>query len=103
MSERLAAPALVDLEVVSVLRRASRGGSLEERRAGQALADLLVLPLRRGPHGPLLARIWELRDNLTAYAAAYVAMAEALEAPLLTADARLPHATGIRCEVELIT
>lgn len=96
VGERLAAPALVDLEVVSVLRRAARGGKLDGRRAGQALADLLALPLRRGPHGPLLARIWELRDNLIAYDAAYVALAEALDSRLLTADVRLPRAVGVR-------
>jgi predicted nucleic acid-binding protein len=101
--ERLIAPALVDLEVASVLRRAALEGSLDRRRAGQAFADLLALPLRRASHPPLLGRIWELRENLTVYDAAYVALAEALDVRLLTADARLGRAAGVRCGIELIT
>ena len=101
--EQLTAPELVDLEVVSTLRRAARAGELDERRSGQALADLSALPLRRVPHLPLLPRVWELRDNLTAYDAAYVALAEALDGPLVTADGRLHRASGIRCEVEVLS
>lgn len=100
--ERLAAPELVDLEVASVWRRTARAGGLGGRRAGQALADLAGLPLARAPHQPLMSRIWELRDNLTPYDAAYVALAEALEAHLLTADRRLAQAPGTRCEIELL-
>lgn len=100
--ERLVAPELVDLEVVSVLRRAARAGRLEERRSAQALADLAALPLRRVSHLPLLPRVWELRDNLTAYDAAYVALAEVLGALLLTADGPLKRAAGIRCEIEVL-
>jgi predicted nucleic acid-binding protein len=100
--ERLVAPELVDLEVLSTLRRAARGGRLDERRSGQALHDLAALPLRRVPHLPLLPRVWELRDNLTAYDAAYVALAEALDALLLTADAAMGKASGVRCEVEVL-
>jgi predicted nucleic acid-binding protein len=100
--EQLTAPELVDLEVVSTLRRAARAGRLDDRRSGQALTDLAALPLRRVPHMPLLARIWELRDNLTAYDAAYVALAEALDALLLTADGPLERAPGVRCEVEVL-
>lgn len=100
--ERLLAPELIDLEVASVWRRAARAGRLGERRARQALADLAALPLARAPHQPLVDRIWELRDNLTPYDAAYVALAEALETPLLTADRRLTQAPGIRCEVKLL-
>lgn len=100
--ERLVAPELVNLEVVSVLRRAARAGRLEERRSAQALADLGALPLRRVSHLPLLPRVWELRDNLTAYDAAYVALAEVLGALLLTADGPLKRATGIRCEIEVL-
>jgi predicted nucleic acid-binding protein len=98
--ERLAAPELLDLEVTSVIRRALLTGDITERRAEQALEDLLALPLRRAPHRPLVRRVWELRENVTSYDAAYVALAEALEAPLLTADARLARATGVRCPVE---
>lgn len=98
----LAAPELVDLEVGSILRRAARAGRLDERRARQALADLAALPLSRASHLPLMPRIWELRDNPTAYDAAYVALAEILAAPLLTADVRISRAPGIRCEVEVL-
>jgi predicted nucleic acid-binding protein len=101
--ERLAAPELVDLEVASVLRRALRQGRLDERRSDQALADLAALPVGRAPHLPLLERIWELRDNLTVYDGAYVALAEALEVPLVTADAGLRDVPRVRCEVELLT
>ena len=100
--ERLAAPWLVDLEVTSVLRRAAASGRLPDRRARQALADLAALPLERAPHTPLLPRIWELRENVTAYDAAYVALAEAIDASLLTADGRLARASGGRCPVELV-
>jgi len=100
--ERLTAPELVDLEVVSTLRRAARAGRLDDRRSSQALTDLAALPLRRVPHLPLLSRIWELRDNLTAYDAAYVALAEVLEALFLTADGPLARASGVRCEVEVL-
>jgi predicted nucleic acid-binding protein len=100
--ERLFAPELVDLEVASVWRRAVRAGRLAERRAEQALADLAALPLARAPHQPLMSRIWELRENITPYDAAYVALAEVLEAPLLTADQRLAQAPGLPCELELL-
>ncbi len=100
--ERLFAPELLDLEVASVWRRAARAGRLGERRASQALEDLAALPLGRAPHQPFMSRIWELRDNLTPYDAAYVALAEELEAPLLTADRRLAKALGARCEIELL-
>ena len=101
--ERLFAPELIDLEVASVWRRAARAGRLGERRARQALADLADLPLARAPHQPLMSRIWELRDNLTPYDAAYVALAEALGGPLLTADRHLSRATGTRCEISLLS
>jgi predicted nucleic acid-binding protein len=100
--ERLAAPELIDLEVTSVLRRASRERRLDDRRARQALEDLAAMPVGRASHRPLLARVWELRDNLTVYDAAYVAVAEALAVPLLTADERLHRAPGTRCKIELL-
>jgi predicted nucleic acid-binding protein len=100
--QRLAAPAVVDLEVISAIRSGVLAGRLEARRSRQALADLMAIRMRRLPHGPLLPRIWALRDNLTPYDAAYVALAEAIGAPLLTADRRLARAPGIDCEVELI-
>lgn len=100
--ERLAAPELVDLEVTAVLRRASRERRLDDRRVGHALEDLAAIPLGRASHRPLLPRVWELRHNLTVYDAAYVAVAEALKVPLLTADERLHRAPGTRCEIELL-
>ena len=100
--ERLAAPELVDLEVASVWRRQVRAGAMDDRRAVLALADLGTLPLRRTPHRPLLARCWELRDNLTIYDAAYIAVAEAWGVLLLTADARLAKAPGSTCTIELL-
>ena len=98
----LAAPNLVDLEVVSVLRAAHRAGRLPVLRARQALVDLMALPLQRTRHAELLPRIWSLRENVTAYDAAYVALAELLKAPLLTADARLTRASGPQCTFELL-
>jgi len=101
-SERLFAPEIVDLEAGSVWRSAVRARRLDPRRALQALADLRALPLARAPHLPLMARVWELRDNLTPYDAAYVALAEAIPAPLVTADQRLAAAPGIGCEIALL-
>lgn len=86
-----------------MLRRLTQAGHLDPRRANLALSDLLDLPMRRVSHRPLLERCWRLRDNLTMYDAAFVAVAEALELPLLTADARLAGAPGITCLVELVT
>jgi predicted nucleic acid-binding protein len=100
--ERLAAPELVDLEVASVLRRLMRSSEKDVRRAQLALSDLAELPLVRATHRPLLARCWELRDNVTIYDAAYVALAEALHATLLTGDRRLARASGPRCHIELL-
>jgi predicted nucleic acid-binding protein len=100
--ERTFAPEIIDLEVASVWRRALRGGGFGEDRARQALLDLAALPLVRVPHAPLMTRIWELRDNLTPYDAAYVSLAEALGAPLVTADRKLSRAPGLRCTVELV-
>lgn len=100
--EELAAPELVDLEVASVLRRQRAAGKLDDRRARLALTDLADLPMRRAPHLPLLARCWELRDNLTVYDAAYVALAEALGAHLVTADRRIADAPGVSCPVDVL-
>lgn len=100
---RLCAPELVDLEVASVLRRATAVGELEARRGAQALSDLALMPLRRVGHVHLLDRIWELRDNVTVYDGAYVALAELVGATLLTADARLSRAPGSRCRIQLLT
>lgn len=100
--ERMAAPQVIDLEVVSAWRRLTSSGHLDDRRARLAIIDLLALRLQRVPHAPLLRRCWELRANLTTYDAAYVALAEALDTPLLTADRRLADAPGSRCPIEVI-
>jgi predicted nucleic acid-binding protein len=100
--ERLSAPELVDLEVASVLRRQAAAGAVDNRRAALALADLAALPLQRAPHRALLTRCWELRENLTIYDAAYVALAEALGVDLLTGDRRLGRAPGPRCRIEVL-
>jgi predicted nucleic acid-binding protein len=100
--ESLHAPHLVDLEVAQVLRRYWLTGELTARRAEEALADLRDLQLERHPHEPLLARVWELRHNLTAYDAVYVALAEGLSAPLLTCDVRLGSAPAVRAQVEVV-
>jgi predicted nucleic acid-binding protein len=99
--ERLAAPDLVDLEVASVWRRQVRERLIEVRRASLALADLASIPLLRVAHRVLVARCWELRDNLTVYDASYVALAELLGVTLLTGDGRVGRAPGLRCRVEV--
>ena len=100
--ERLVAPELLDLEVVAVIWRALFAGVLDERRAAIALADLADLDLERVSHRPLLVRIWELHRNITPYDAAYVALAETIEATLVTADRRLAQAPGLRCQIEYL-
>jgi len=99
--ETLHAPHLIDLEVVQVLRRYAAGDEISAERAREALDDFAAFRLRRWAHEPLTLRIWDLRQNLTAYDAAYVALAEALGAPLLTRDRRLASAPGIRARVEV--
>lgn len=95
------APHLLDLEVAQVLRRYVARAELPEPRGREALELLRAFPLTRYPHEPLLGRIWELRASLTAYDAAYVALAEALGVTLLTRDQRLARATGLRAMVQL--
>ncbi|NQY56580.1 MAG: type II toxin-antitoxin system VapC family toxin [Ilumatobacteraceae bacterium] len=99
--ERLAAPELIDLEVVSAWRRLHAGGALDDRRVRLALDDLRDLRVERVPHQRLLERCWELRHSLTIYDAAYVALAELLDATLLTGDNRLAAAPGTRCPIEI--
>lgn len=98
----LAAPELIDLEVTSVWRRQLMAGQFERRRANLAVADLVALPLQRIPHRHLVTRCWELRENLTPYDAAYVALAELLDVVLVTGDARMSRSPGLRCRVQVI-
>ena len=100
--QTLHSPHLLDIEVAQVIRRYSANGEIDSERGRAALADLADLPLHRYPHDFLLPRIWDLRNNLTAYDAAYVALAEALDAPLLTRDRRLAAAAGHHARVELV-
>jgi predicted nucleic acid-binding protein len=100
--ERLAAPHLLDVEVTSAWRRLVAAGGLDERRARLARADLHGLRVDRVGHGALLDRCWALRDNLTVYDAAYVALAELLQVTLLTADVKLANAPGPRCPIEVL-
>ena len=100
-SQTLHAPHLIDLEIAQVLRRYVRSAILSADRGAEALSDFLDLPLTRYPHFVLLSRVWQLRHNLTAYDVAYLALAEALDAPLITRDRALAR-TGSRARVELI-
>jgi predicted nucleic acid-binding protein len=101
-SETLHAPYLLDVEVAQVLRRYAANGEIDGERGRMALADLADFPLNRYPHEFLLPRIWDLRQNLTAHDAVYVALAEALDAPLLIRDRRLATAPGHRARVEVV-
>jgi predicted nucleic acid-binding protein len=99
----LHAPHLVRLEAVLAIRRAEALGDASAARSQQALEDLSALQVERYAHEVFLRRIWQLRANLTAYDASYVALAEALDAPLLTCDGRLARAPGNEAVVELIS
>ena len=101
----LHAPHLIDVEVLSALRRLVASGEATAARADEAIADLLDLPIERYPHDILVPRIWELRDNFSAYDAGYVALAEAVTeepVPLLTADARLARVIAAHCDVPVL-
>lgn len=100
--EDLHAPHLLDVEVAQVFRRFALQGMLSDQRGGEALRLLAAFPLTRHDHTSLLARIWALRPNLTAYDAAYVSLAELLGATLLTRDRRLGAASGHRAMVEVM-
>ncbi len=100
-NETLHAPHLIDLEVAQVLRRYVRSATISADRGAEALTDLVDFPLTRYPHHVLLTRIWQMRHGLTAYDAAYLALAEALNAPLITRDRALAK-TGSQVRVEVI-
>jgi predicted nucleic acid-binding protein len=100
--QTLHAPHLIDVEVAQGLRRYALAGRIDPVHCRAALETMTDLPLTRYPHDLLLPRVWELRRNLTAYDAVYVALAEALDASLLTRDRRLKTAPGHRARVELV-
>ncbi|MFC7817701.1 type II toxin-antitoxin system VapC family toxin [Streptomyces sp. NPDC057148] len=100
LDHRLAAPHAVDLECASVLRGLVRGNKLPEGEAERALQLLGRMPLRRYDHVPLLPRVWELRHNMWPYDASYVALAETLDAALVTVDAKFAGAPHLRCRVD---
>ena len=93
------APALMPFEVANILRRHESAALISKDQAAQAHADLLDLPVEFWPHRLIADRVWDLRHNLTAYDASYVAVAEALDADLVTLDRRIANAPGIRCRV----
>ena len=100
--QTLHAPHLLDIEVTQAIRRYALSGQIGEERGRTGLDVLANLPLNRYPHVFLLPRIWRLRNNLTAYDAVYVALAEMLAAPLITCDRRLAGAAGHRARIELV-
>ena len=99
--ESLHAPHLLDLEIGQVLRRLVREGLLSSPRADQAMVDFLDARVTRYPHDLFLPRIWQLRHNLSAYDAAYIVLAEKLNAPLISRDAGLASAPGHSAQIEL--
>ncbi|MBS45688.1 MAG: VapC toxin family PIN domain ribonuclease [Nocardioides sp.] len=100
--DELAAPHLLDSEVAHVLRRLVARDLLTDEQGAVALNHFTELVVDRFPARPLLARVWELRHSLSAYDATYVALAEQLDAALLTSDTRLARAPGPRCEVRVV-
>ena len=97
--EELHAPYLIDIEVLHVLRRYNRIHEMSDRRAEEAISDYLALLIERHSHEVVLARVWELRSNLTAYDATYVALAELIGTPLVTVDRRLAKAAPLVAEL----
>lgn len=102
IGQRLIAPHVIDAEVAHALRGLVRGSKLSADQGRSLLGTWCRLALDRLPMAPLLPRVWELRDNLTAYDAVFVAAAESLDVPLVTADHRLATAPGLRCRIELV-
>ena len=100
--DELHAPHLVDVEVVQGLRRLVWTGEVSPGRAEEAIADLTDLDLHRHSHLDLLGRAWKLRDNISAYDAMYVVLAEAIEAPIITCDSPLAKTPGHRARIELV-
>jgi predicted nucleic acid-binding protein len=101
--ESLHAPHLLDIEVAQVMRRYTLAGELTVARADDALTDFADLPITRYAHTDLLSRVWSLRESLSAYDAVYVALAEALQSPLVTTDQKLARAHGHGATIELLS
>ena len=99
----LHAPHLIDTEVLHALRRLTLNRELSEERAADTRTEFAELAVTRYPHQPLSDRVWELRHNLTAYDATFIALAEALDAPLVTCDARLASSAGHHADVDLFS
>lgn len=97
-----AAPSVIDVEVVSVIRRDRLLGRLDVTAAAQAVEDLRDWPGERFGHQPLLERVWELRGSLRTWDAFYVALAEIMQATLVTSDSRLARAPGTRCAIDVV-
>ena len=100
--QTLHAPELIDVEVTQVLRRYAMAGQLDTERGRAVLIDLMDFPMKRHPHGVLLQRVWQLRHNLSAYDAVYLALAESLDAALLTDDHRLATAARRHSWVKIL-
>ncbi len=100
--ETIAGPDLLRIEVMSVVRRHANAGAITREQADAAFEDLVDFPISVFPTEPLLPRVWELRDNVTSYDGCYIALAEAVDGPLLTADRRLANAPGARCVIEVL-
>jgi len=100
--DELHSPHLVDVEVTQGLRRLVRSGEVSPDRAVEAIADLVEIDLHRHTHFDLLTRAWKLRENITAFDAIYVALAEALDATVVTCDTKLAKAPGHRVRIEVV-
>ena len=100
--EPVCVPHLIDVEVAHVLRRAVARGALAAERGAMALDDWFDVEVERYAHAPLLERVWQLRENVSAYDAVYVALAESLSMVLVTADRRLAAAPGLRARIEIL-
>lgn len=100
-SETLAAPDILDVEVASAVRGLWLGGTLDDQQLTRATSDLARMRVERHPSAPLIPRALEMRANLTAYDATYVALAEILGCTLVTLDRRMAAASGVRCAIEV--
>jgi predicted nucleic acid-binding protein len=100
--EQMNAPHLLDVEATQALRRLTQLKSITATRGKEALSDYAALDIRRAGHLDFLDRMWQLRENVSAYDASYVALAEALDAPLVTCDGKLARSQGHRAKIELI-